>query len=265
MGLEGNHDDVNDGQEVRQAEVEEPKNEVDDQQIRDSLDSLNTLEPQTTEGTSEGGGITEGMTESESEVTEETPIEHAEKLEGDTEEETETEDIGETLDKNDTLESLEESENTETAENTEIPGMENVETIDANEIDMTYARGMEDDHFWEHHGNTKEDYTKLAEKLPDVQEELANGKSLDELKENPEYKDTINAYYNPDNMVKVEKREDGTYEFQDDGRHRVKAAQEAGAKIPVEVVNRNDLTDAKNNAIADDLDSNTELDSEDMW
>ena len=82
MGLEGNHDDVNDGQEVRQAEVAEPKNEVDDQQIRDSLDSLNTLEPQTTEGTSEGGGITEGMTESESEVTEETPIEHAEKLEG---------------------------------------------------------------------------------------------------------------------------------------------------------------------------------------
>ena len=113
-------------------------------------------------------------------------------------------------------------------------------TVDANAIDMTDARGMDDPNFWNHHGNSKETYMDMAEKLPDIQKELGEGKSLDELKENPDYADTVNAYYNPDNMVKVEQKPDGSYAFQDDGRHRVEAAREAGVSIPVEVVNSAD-------------------------
>ena len=110
-------------------------------------------------------------------------------------------------------------------------------TVDADTVDLSGARGMDDPNFWNHHGNDKETYTEMAEKLPDIQKELGDGKSLDELRENPEYRDAIDAYYNPDTMVKVEQKPDGTYEFQDDGRHRVKAAQEAGVNIPVEVIN----------------------------
>ncbi len=113
-------------------------------------------------------------------------------------------------------------------------------TVDANAIDMTDARGMDDPNFWNHHGNSKETYMDMAEKLPDIQKELGEGKFLDELKENPDYADTVNAYYNPDNMVKVEQKPDGSYAFQDDGRHRVEAAREAGVSIPVEVVNSAD-------------------------
>lgn len=120
---------------------------------------------------------------------------------------------------------------------------EKVQVIDAADIDMTYAQGMDDKNFWNHHGNTKEDYIKLAEKIPDVQYALDQGKTLDEIKKDPELRDTAYAYFDPKNMVKVEQQEDGTYSFADDGRHRIAAAQELGYKIPVEVSNIADVSD----------------------
>ena len=80
----------------------------------------------------------------------------------------------------------------------------NVRVIDAADIDMTYAQGMDDKNFWNHHGNTREDYMQLAEKIPDVQQALDQGKTLDEIKKDPELKDTAYAYFVPINMVKVE-------------------------------------------------------------
>lgn len=121
----------------------------------------------------------------------------------------------------------------------ELP--ENAEIVDSSKIDMTDARGMDDEHFWEHHGNTKEDYMRIAEHIPDVQKELDSGKTLDEIRKDPELKDTVAAYYNADKMVKVEEKPDGSYEFQDDGRHRVAAAQELGYEIPVDVVNKGEF------------------------
>ena len=104
--------------------------------------------------------------------------------------------------------------------------------IDPNEI-----KGIDSssDRFWDHHGNTKEDYTNLASHLPEVQEQLNRGVKPEDIANDPSLRDTYNAYYNPDNMVKVEKR-DGEYHFQDDGRHRVEAAKELGYDIPVEVI-----------------------------
>ena len=126
---------------------------------------------------------------------------------------------------------------------TDETDIEKVQVIDAADIDMTYAQGMDDKNFWNHHGNTKEDYIQLAEKIPDVQYALDQGKTLDEIKRDPELRDTAYAYFDPKNMVKVEQQADGSYSFADDGRHRIAAAQELGYKIPVEVSNIADVSD----------------------
>ena len=121
---------------------------------------------------------------------------------------------------------------------TELP--DNCVMVNASDIDMTYAQGMDSDQFWNHHGNTKEDYMRVAEKIPDVQQALDSGKSLDEIRQNPDLKDTANAYFDPENMIKVEQQADGSYSFTDDGRHRIVAAQELGYEIPVEVTNKSE-------------------------
>ena len=112
-----------------------------------------------------------------------------------------------------------------------------IRTISAQSIDMSYARGMDSPEFWNHHGNTKADYMALAEKLPAVQAGLAQGRTVDELKQDPELRGCVNAYYDPDNMVKVIQTPDGGYEYEDNGRHRIMAAKEMGCDIPVQVVN----------------------------
>ena len=110
----------------------------------------------------------------------------------------------------------------------------NVETIPANDVDMSTAMAMDSPNFWNHKSNTKEDYMNLASKLPEVQEQLNSGKTLNEVKEDPELRDCARAYYDPDKMVRVRENDNGDYEFEDDGRHRVAAAQELGYDIPVQ-------------------------------
>ena len=131
-------------------------------------------------------------------------------------------------------------ENTDTLQDME----EGYATINAADIQGVDSTG---DHFWEHHTNTKDDYMQIAAKLPEVQEQLAQGVTVNELMENPEFRDCVQAYYDPENMVKVEASENG-YQFQDDGRHRVAAAQELGYEIPVNVVNR-PLSNVLNNGM----------------
>lgn len=112
----------------------------------------------------------------------------------------------------------------------EIPTMETVnpESI----FDIRYA---DSPNFWNHHGNTKEDYMELASYLPEIQERLKNGESLDSIRMDDNLANTVNAYYNEDKMIQVVKYEDG-YQFQDDGRHRLLAAQESGYDVPVKVI-----------------------------
>lgn len=131
----------------------------------------------------------------------------------------------------------------------ELP--DNCVIVNAVDIDMTYAQGMDSDQFWNHHGNTKEDYMRVAEKIPDVQQALDSGKSLDEIKQDPELRDTVRAYYDPDNMIKVEQQPDGSYSSNDDGRHRIAAAQEYGYQIPVEVTNMPENANTLNDGNAD--------------
>ena len=136
---------------------------------------------------------------------------------------------------------------------TELP--DNCVMVNASDIDMTYAQGMDSDQFWNHHGNTKEDYMRMAERIPDVQQALDSGKSFDEIKQDPELKDTAHAYFDPENMIKVEQQADGSYSFADDGRHRIAAAQEMGYEIPVEVTN---MPENANAATTDNADMKPE-------
>lgn len=89
--------------------------------------------------------------------------------------------------------------------------------------------------FWNHHGNTKADYMELASHLPEIQERMARGESLESIRSIPHLSNTVDAYYADDKMMKVVKCENG-YQFQDDGRHRMLAAREMGYDVPVKVV-----------------------------
>ena len=120
---------------------------------------------------------------------------------------------------------------TETAES----GPDTFQMVRPNEIDMSDELGMDDPYFWNHHGNTKEDYMDLAGKLPEVQERLDGGESLDDLYQDPDVGATARQYYHPDHMIKLEADPDGNLVSTGDGRHRLLAAQELGYDVPVNI------------------------------
>ena len=119
-------------------------------------------------------------------------------------------------------------------------------TIPAQDIDMSTARGLPSTHFWdrgrsekqfwENHGSHKDFYLDQAKGLPEVQTLLARGQSVDQIHaERPYLRNTIDAYYNPDNMLRVSRDADGSYHFGDDGKHRILAARELGYNVPAQI------------------------------
>ncbi|MBR1757985.1 MAG: hypothetical protein IJ744_04550, partial [Lachnospiraceae bacterium] len=102
--------------------------------------------------------------------------------------------------------------------------------------------------FWSQHekDGSLESFKEIANHIPEVKEQLASGKTTEELLEDPELGECTSIYFV--NKPKVIEH-DGYYEFQDNGRHRILAAREAGQEIPVEVVGReyrNDGAEFKN-------------------
>ena len=121
-------------------------------------------------------------------------------------------------------------------------------TIPAEDIDMSTARGLPSTHFWnrrtsekqfwENHGANKDFYLDQARGLPAVQSMLAEGKSPARIRaEHPNLGNTLDAYYNPNNMIQVNRDANGNMSFLDDGKHRVLAAKELGLKVPVQIAN----------------------------
>lgn len=106
--------------------------------------------------------------------------------------------------------------------------------VNSNEIK---GLNISDESFWSYKSTEKEKYLDMASKIPDVERGLRSGMSLEKLRENPELKDTIDAYCDEKNMITVEKDSRG-YHFQDSGRHRVAAARELGIDILVRVMER---------------------------
>lgn len=111
--------------------------------------------------------------------------------------------------------------------------MKNIIYVRASDIDLAYAQGMNSDHFWNHHGNTKATYMEIAERIPAVQKALDNGNTVAKLMQDPALKDTVKAYFFTPNMIQVKQCADGRVFYIDDGRHRIRAAAEFGFTIPV--------------------------------
>lgn len=143
------------------------------------------------------------------------------------------EDIVET----DELPALSNSENVFNEIITEIP--EDIEETNCLLVDASEITGIDfvNDDFWDHHGNTKKDYIDLASGLKEVQERLSQGETMDSLSNDDLLRRTVEKYYGSDNIIRVNKTENG-YELDGDGRHRVMAARELGYSIPVVIRNR---------------------------
>ena len=114
----------------------------------------------------------------------------------------------------------------------EQPETHSVRASDIYGIDG-YEQG--DSRFWEHHGNNRDDYFRIAAQLPRVQEKIRSGASFEEICQDPQLRDCAIAYYREDKMVRVS-RFGETYLMEDDGRHRIAAAKELGCEVPVKVV-----------------------------
>ena len=110
---------------------------------------------------------------------------------------------------------------------------ENAEIVKStDELDMSEAMGLDDPNFWNHHNNSHEKYLELASHLSEVQQRLDAGEPLDSLRQDPVVGATANQYYSHDNMIHLNRGENGGYRFIDDGRHRVLAAREQGLDFP---------------------------------
>lgn len=111
-----------------------------------------------------------------------------------------------------------------------------VETVSSDSVFDIY--NIDSHNFWDHHRSVEADYMELASHLPEIQERLANGESLDSIRSIPHLSNTIDAYYTDDKMIRVAKDKDG-YQFLNEGRHRMMAAKEMGYDVPVKIVGEN--------------------------
>ncbi len=91
--------------------------------------------------------------------------------------------------------------------------------------------------FWRQHesGGTQDSFVEIASHIPEVNELLQSGLTLDEIRENPSLERCADLYFDPSNIPTVV-QSNGYYEFDTNGRHRILAAREAGYSIPVKVI-----------------------------
>ena len=118
-------------------------------------------------------------------------------------------------------------------------------TVNPADIEGVYLGDTEvenPDNFWGMHNGSKDAWMDTASHIPEVQERLNAGDSLDSLLDDDRLGPCANAYFNPNNpqAIEVDAMPDGGYMFSGNGRHRVIAAREYGYDIPVRVTGRYD-------------------------
>jgi len=93
--------------------------------------------------------------------------------------------------------------------------------------------------FWNHHGSNKDFYYSNAKNVDKVFRELSAGKSIDEIKKDPDLTICAETYFTPENAIRVYQDQayngGNRYYFDSDGRHRLRSAQDLGIMIPVKV------------------------------
>lgn len=114
-----------------------------------------------------------------------------------------------------------------------------VETISPGKIEGIYlgSTEMEDNsRFWGRmSGGTADSFKEIASRIPEVKSQIDAGKSLAEIRNNPDLEKCVDIYFEPSNMPRVVKS-NGYYEFNSNGRHRILAARELGHNIPVRII-----------------------------
>lgn len=102
-------------------------------------------------------------------------------------------------------------------------------------INITQRESIEPSLFWSQHesNGTIESFKEIASHIPEVNNAIASGETIDHLVEDPKLGVCTAIYYvNKPRVVEY----DGYYEFDSNGRHRILAARELGYDIPVTVV-----------------------------
>ena len=123
-----------------------------------------------------------------------------------------------------------------------IPKDEQVYTlVNPDDIEGVYLGDTElesPENFWNMHSGSKEAWMDTASHIPEVQQRLNNGESLDNLLEDDQLGPCANAYFNPHNSqaIEVDAMANGGYLFNGNGRHRIIAARSYGYEIPVKIV-----------------------------
>lgn len=125
-------------------------------------------------------------------------------------------------------------------------GYENgiVRTVPIHSIEGVYLwQGDVEDsgRFWRQHkgDGTKESFVEIASHIPEVQEKLDAGSSLDQLLADPDLGPCAGIYFNPNHGNAPTLLEgDGFYVFQSNGRHRILAAKELGYSFPIRVIGK---------------------------
>lgn len=123
-----------------------------------------------------------------------------------------------------------------TEECTRIDGDPVVETIDPADVEgisFTDREMSNPDIFWNMRGYPKDNYLEIASHIPEVQQQLDQGKNLEEICSDPNLKTCAVLYFDPQNMVSAEKS--GPYYTIAGGRHRVLAARILGIRIPIRI------------------------------
>jgi hypothetical protein len=99
---------------------------------------------------------------------------------------------------------------------------------------IAQPEGLNEGNFWDHHGNDRDTYARAAADVPEVVRALSGGASLDDLRADGQYRETLDSFWSTGDPISVVKYGDSY--LCDAGRHRVAAAQDLGLEaIPVSV------------------------------
>lgn len=100
-------------------------------------------------------------------------------------------------------------------------------------ISRDASQRLDSPEFWNHHANTKEVYDKFARQFPEIQKQLAKGKTVEEIRKDPELKNATKFWYSEQDVVANEYK---GYVFVEKGYHRASLAREYDLKdVPVSV------------------------------
>jgi hypothetical protein len=88
--------------------------------------------------------------------------------------------------------------------------------------------------FWTHHGNDEQYYISMAEKYPKIKEEIAKGRTIEELKTDPELKEAVRFWYCQESVRLIHYKD--TY-IVEEGLHRAELAKKYKlGNIPARVI-----------------------------